>query len=109
MCLIKVTVRLDVTEIDQSVDTIYFEGFLAEDQVYFFSGDRLLMATPNFREDDASYDVSNGGIVHVLTHDPATFDFVAFYQRLHTLSLRDYLMNFFDRSQDVDLQLERAL
>lgn len=103
------TIRLEITEVDDSIDTLHFEGWFVDRQVFYFSGNRLLLSDAVYYRDQDLYDITPFSSVHVLTADPATFDFDNFYREFKSISVRDLLFYYFDRSQDVELRLEQAL
>jgi hypothetical protein len=107
-----VTVRLEVEDIDDTIDVHDFPGFLQREngQVFYVSNNELRVSAFDYHWKDNIYNVTNYPRIHLMHVESEQLELdtlKALMDRLSAVSLYEYVLHYFDRTQDVDLEFER--
>ncbi|ARK31860.1 hypothetical protein [Halalkalibacter krulwichiae] len=118
MCVLKfkpVTVRLEVPDLDNAVNIHEYPGFFQSEtgQVFYNNNGELTMSQAEYDWKSNIYNVTEYSRIHLAElgyRDPLDLDTLkTFMDRLSAVSLYEYLLYFFDRTEDVNLGLDRLL
>jgi hypothetical protein len=112
MCRLKfeeVVIRLEVQDIDDSFYIQDYYGFLHREtgQVFYSDGGEVRMSEFKYQEKENVYNVTHFPRIHLMYGKLDLEKLNALMDRLSAVSLYEYLQHYFDRKEDVNLDLGR--